>query len=243
MRRAPWFWGTLAFWLLVGGVGLSRALLWGPSKMPRHALASFEGTVNGSRVHAETWSAEGGVVEAADSLGDEWAGEGFHPLAEDQDLLALAIGAAPMDPEAAEVLRRCVQVLVFERRGDYRVLGLIRNHGSHDLSGITLDLPGAALRNASPSGLPDAPGPVPETAVSDTLGCGPFRLVRWRFRAAPPSLEAWCREHAVALTPQAAGSGCFTARRLSRRWWLELQRDPSGIAWVWVTLPEGGLER
>jgi hypothetical protein len=241
--KRPWFWGTLAFWLLLTSVGLSRALLWGPSKLSHQDAGRFHCDVNGCRLEAQAFQATGSPEEAADLLEAEWATEGWQSLGDGSDFFPLLLGSQSLDPEVAEVLRRCAQIRLFKRSGIIRILGVLRADHGKTVSGLTADIPEKALAAQSPEAdESDTPAAPPEGTNVTHLGYETFHLSIWRFGSSPipgPVLRDWCQTHAIQLKPWSIaeqGNG-FLATRLNRQWFLNVESSPQGQAWVWVNLP------
>lgn len=224
-------------------MGLSRALLWGPSKLSRQDAGRFHCNVNGYRLEAQAFQAVGSPEEAADLMETEWAEEGWKSLGDGADFFPLLLGSQPLDPEVAEVLRRCAQIRIFKRAEVLRVLGVLRTDQGKTVSGLTADIPEKALLNPSAgSEESDAPATPPEGAQVTQLGCGTLHLSIWRFgssRVPGPVLRDWCQTNAIQLRPwssDAQGNG-FLATRLNRRWFLNVESTPQGRAWIWASLP------
>gem|GEM_PF-3107007 len=241
MRTARWFWGTFAFWCLLGGAGLSRALLWGPESPARADTKPFQAGLNGFSLQGEVWTFHAETDKAVASLDREWASSGFTPLFNGKDLMLLFVKDAALDAEVADVLHRVARLHLYKSHDRYRVLGLLRHGNEGNLCGIHLDIPEKALtcENLDPSTDP-TPATPPPGAQRASLACGPLVMTLWTFpRGIPaPSPRSWGRASALSLTPLTDAPGeAFIVLAHGRRFLLVVVPSSEGPTWVWTPLP------
>ncbi len=140
MKR-NWFWLTFLFWVLCTVSVVSWALIFSPARYAPQIIGRFQTRINGERQDTEIWRNEGRLKDLLPVITEAFQSQGWRPTRDGIDLAPALLGAAAEDSDLPSRL----QVVVFQKKGSYKTLGLWEPRREGETYGWTSEIPDAAF--------------------------------------------------------------------------------------------------
>lgn len=159
MKNYKWFWMTFGGWCFITTMG-AWALIFSPFHLNSKRISEFQVEINGYSALNQVLTSSFPIDRSLKAITGQWESEGWKSITNNFNMAPILMNI----PEKYEKLASSlVQLQMFEKNGDYRLLGLLNDMNSNQTYQWINEFPKKAIRGQDPSKV-EFPLKPPQTA-------------------------------------------------------------------------------
>jgi hypothetical protein len=147
MKNYKWFWITFCGWCFITTMG-AWALIFSPFHSSSKKISEFQVEINGYQGQNQVLTSSAPIDRSLKELTGQWEGEGWKSLTNNLNLAPILMNIPKNYEKLASSL---IQLQIFQKNGDYRLLGLLNDVNSNQTYQWIDEVPKKALQGQDPS--------------------------------------------------------------------------------------------